>query len=159
MHPDQSPAPADLAVERFQQGFSCSQAVFSVFAPQGGLPEDAALRIAAPFGGGICHCGQICGAVSGALMVLGLLRGNDQPDPDAKEHTRDLGKQVISQFTARHGSISCTGLLGADLSTPEGRQRAREEHLTAKVCPRLVRDAAEVAQAVLDSSADPAPAG
>ncbi len=151
MSPDPAPAaPSELAILRFQQGFACSQAVFSSLVQQGGLPEETALRIAAPFGGGISHTGQICGAVSGALMALGLFRGSDQPDPAAKERTYALAQLLIARFRAIHGSILCRELLGVDMSTPEGLKRVREEKLTARVCPCYVRDAVESALAVLN---------
>ncbi len=166
MPTDQHPAPSDLAVLRFQQGFACSQAVFSSLAcqealapsglaPSGSdpgtqLPEETALRIAAPFGGGISHTGQICGAVSGALMALGLFRGSDRPDQAAKERTYALARQLIARFTESHGSVLCSDLLGADMSTPEGLARVREEKLTQKTCPCLVRDAVESTLAVLN---------
>ncbi len=150
MPPDPAPAPSDLAIQRFQQGFACSQAVFSSLVREGGLPEDTALRIAAPFGGGISHTGQICGAVSGALMALGLYRGSDQPDQAAKECTYALAQLLIARFRAIHGSILCRELLGVDMSTSEGLKRVREEKLTARVCPCYVRDAVESALAVLN---------
>ena len=150
MPTSQTPAPAELAVSRFQQGFACSQAVFSSLVGRGEVSEDAALRIAAPFGGGISHTGQICGAVSGALMALGLSRGSDQPDPAAKEHTYALAQLLIARFRASHGSVLCRDLLGVDISTPEGLKRARDEKLTARVCPCYVRDAVESALTLLN---------
>ncbi len=144
--------PSEVAVSTFQQGFACSQAVFSALAEQEGLPRETALRIAAPFGGGISHTGQICGAVSGALLALGLLRGSDRPDPAAKEHTYELARQLMEHFRERHGSVLCRELLGADMSTPEGLRRVREEKLTARICPCLVRDAVDSALAVLSHS-------
>ena len=63
---------ADQAIACFDDGFSCSQAVFSVFAPQLGLDRVAALKVAGAFGGGMGRMGETCGAVPGALMVSGL---------------------------------------------------------------------------------------
>ena len=61
--------PTQIARDRFAEGFNCSQAVFCAYAPKFGINEEAALKIASPFGGGIAHQGQVCGAVSGALCI------------------------------------------------------------------------------------------
>ena len=63
---------AEVAVDCFEEGFNCSQAVVSAFAPELGLDRETALRVAAAFGGGMGRTGETCGAVSGALMVIGM---------------------------------------------------------------------------------------
>lgn len=66
---------SERAVACFKEGFSCSQAVFSTFAPQLGLECELALKVAGLFGGGMGRLGEVCGAVTGALMALGLKYG------------------------------------------------------------------------------------
>jgi C_GCAxxG_C_C family probable redox protein len=79
---------ADEAVALFQQGFTCSQAVLSVFAKDFGLDRDTALRISQGFGAGIARTDGICGALSGAIMVIGLRYGGISADDNAaKEKT------------------------------------------------------------------------
>jgi C_GCAxxG_C_C family probable redox protein len=72
--------PIQIANERFAQQYSCSQAVFSAFAPQFGISDEQAIKLASPFGGGMARQGQVCGAVSGALMAIGLARGSTDPN-------------------------------------------------------------------------------
>jgi C_GCAxxG_C_C family probable redox protein len=71
--------PPEIAVARFRQDFNCAQSVLVAFAPQLGMDESQALKLASPFGGGVVRRGQICGAVTGALMVLGLAQGRRIP--------------------------------------------------------------------------------
>ena len=61
-----------LALAQFDKGFACSQAVFSAYAEDLGLDQETALKIAGPFGGGTGRKAETCGAVTGALMALGL---------------------------------------------------------------------------------------
>ncbi|MFZ5631777.1 MAG: C-GCAxxG-C-C family protein [Bacillota bacterium] len=66
----------ELAVSSFQEGALCSQALFSTCAVKLGLDRETAMKIATPFGGGMARLGETCGAVTGALMVIGLKYGN-----------------------------------------------------------------------------------
>src|SRR5512146_2591188 len=116
--------PIQLARERFAQGLNCSQAVFSAFASQAGLSEKVALQIASPFGAGIARQGNVCGAVTGALMVLGIQRGNVAPE--GKEETYRMAQEFVRRFEASHGTSLCRELVGHDISTAEGLQAARE---------------------------------
>jgi C_GCAxxG_C_C family probable redox protein len=139
--------PPELAVARFRQNFNCAQSVFAAFAPQLGMDESQALKLASPFGGGVARRGQTCGAVTGALMVLGLAKGADTPA--GKEDAYRLGQEFLQRFESRHGTILCRELIGCDISTPEGRQQAREKGAFTALCPLFVQNAAEIAQAML----------
>ena len=135
----------EIAVASFKAGLSCSQAVLSAFAPGLGLDRPTALRVAAAFGGGMARMGQTCGAVNGALMVIGLQHGHvAAQDKAAKEKTYALVREFVDQFRARNTSLLCRDLLGCDIGTPEGMQLFREKGLNTLVCSRLVRDAAEI---------------
>jgi C_GCAxxG_C_C family probable redox protein len=141
----------DQAMTLFQQGFSCSQAVLAAYAPDLDLPHETALKIAAGFGGGMGRCGEVCGAVTGAIMVVGLHSGSIEPgNTIAKENTYTLTRQVIEQFTERHGSILCRELLGCDIGQPEGLQHAREAQLFTERCPQFVQDAAEIVATLIE---------
>ncbi len=125
-----------IASGQFARGFNCAQSVLSAFADRAGLSTEHALRVAGPFGGGIARSGEMCGALSGALMALGLLYGEDRPE--AKEHIYTIAREFSEQFRRRHGSILCRDLLHHDISTPEGLQAAREQNAFATVCPFVV---------------------
>ena len=81
----------EIAVDLYNSGFLCSQAVFAAFADRCGIKEEAALKIGACFGAGM-RKGEVCGACSGALMVLGMLYGQS-----SKEHPRDRDKAIKSR--------------------------------------------------------------
>jgi C_GCAxxG_C_C family probable redox protein len=140
----------ERAVSCFNDGFSCSQAVLSTYGAQFGLDRDRALKVAGAFGGGMGHMGETCGAVTGALMVIGLKYGQTRvEDKEAKKKTYRLVKEFVEKFSARNGSINCTELLGCDLSTPDGMQRANEQNLFTTRCPKFVQDAAEILEELL----------
>lgn len=141
---------SELAVSRFSEGWSCSQAVLSTFASRLGLEPELAVRVAAPFGGGMARLGRVCGAVTGAFMVIGLKLGNTAAnDQDAKEKTYQYVRELAARFEERHGSIECRDLLEYDLSTPEGLQAAREQGLFTTLCPAFVRTASELVDELL----------
>jgi C_GCAxxG_C_C family probable redox protein len=140
----------DRAVARFGEGLSCTQAVLSTYCSEFGLSRDIALRVACGFGGGMGRMGKTCGAVTGAFLVLGLkYGGTDATDNDKEEKTYALVREFTNEFKLRNGHIGCNELLGYDISTPEGRKEAQEKGLFSTLCPKLVRDAAEILEQLL----------
>ena len=136
---------ADDAHRCFIRRFTCSAAVFSTFSKELGLDPDTAKKIACGFGAGISKTGNICGAVSGAVMVIGLAYGKTEDGDDAATgKTRALVREFLQEFTARHGSVNCTELLGYNLSDPAEYEKARGMKLFTTKCPELVRDAAAI---------------
>jgi C_GCAxxG_C_C family probable redox protein len=140
--------PIKTAQDRFAQGFNCSQAVFSAYASQLGIDDEAALKLASPFGGGVAHQGNVCGAVTGALMALGLARGNAAADK--KDEIYRIAEDFLKRFRERHGTLLCRELIGHDISTPDGLQNARDTGAFKSICPGLVKDAAELVAEFLD---------
>ena len=139
------------ATTSFQNGFNCSQSVFSSFAPGFGLSRDFALRIAAPFGGGMGHMGEVCGAVSGAIMVIGLKTGSTQAgDKEAKETSYQTAREFADRFKERNGTILCRELLGFNINDPDDLQQARENGLFKAKCPKFVQDSAEILNTLLE---------
>jgi C_GCAxxG_C_C family probable redox protein len=132
---------ADKAVEAHKEGYNCSQAVFSAFSDKTGVDEKTARAIAAAFGGGLGRKGFICGAVTGALMVIGAQIGGDK---EKKEENYAKAVRFIDRFTEKHGSIICRKLIECDISKPEGLKKARESGVFEKVCFKLVRNAVEL---------------
>lgn len=133
----------------FEKGYSCSQSVFLAFADQFGIDPDTAARMASAFGGGMGRMGGTCGAVSGALMVLGLSRGGSDPaDKATKEKTYALARSLQETFRARMGALGCNDLLGVDIGTPEGQERARTEG-RFKNCSKYVEQASGILVEIL----------
>jgi C_GCAxxG_C_C family probable redox protein len=140
--------PIQTTQDLFAQGFSCSQAVFSAYAPRFGIDLETALKLASPFGGGVARQGDVCGAVTGALLALGLRRGS--ATVEEKDETYRIAEDFIMRFRGRHGTILCRELIGHDLSTPGGLQSAREQKVFTTICPEVVRDAAELLVQFMD---------
>jgi C_GCAxxG_C_C family probable redox protein len=139
---------SDDALEDFKNGFTCSSAVFSAF--EMGLDCETAKKIACGYGAGISKSGNICGAVSGAIMVIGLKYGKTKRGDDAAtEKTRMLVLKFMQEFTERHGSVNCTELLGYNLSNPEEYDKARDSKLFVTKCPDLVGDAVQILEKIL----------
>lgn len=145
----------DRAVSIFKEGFLCSQAILSVYGDGLGLDRETALKLAAGFGGGMGRTGQTCGAVTGALMVIGLAVGHVTPeDKDGKARTYRAVEDFMRAFEARHDSVNCTELLGCDLGDPEGYRKAKKSGLFFTVCPKFVESAARILERVLDKPED-----
>ncbi|MDD5225101.1 MAG: C-GCAxxG-C-C family protein [bacterium] len=141
---------SDKAVARFAEGFSCSQAVFSVFAEKRGLDRKTAFRISGAFGGGMARMGLVCGAVTGAFMVLGLEYGKTEAkDEGSKEKTYLKVREFAERFRKANGSMVCRELLGFDLSVPEEAAQAHAKGLFKTICPRMVKDAVEILEEML----------
>jgi len=141
----------DNVVSCFKEGFNCAQALISTYGPQLGLSEDAARKISAPFGAGMGCMAEVCGAVTGAFMVIGLKAGNTEAsDKNKKRETTGLVKEFCQQFRSRNESVICRDLLDCDISTPEGMKVAQKEKLFTSKCPKFVRDAAEIVEEILD---------
>jgi C_GCAxxG_C_C family probable redox protein len=141
---------SDAALASFNQGITCSSAVFSAFSEELGLGDKTAKKIGCGFGAGISRTGNICGAVSGAIMVIGLKYGKaEQGDDKATEITRALTREFINEFTQKNGSVNCTELLGYNLSNQDEYEAASREKLFKTKCPECVRDAAAILEKIL----------
>lgn len=135
---------SDRAVELFRKGFSCSQSVFAGYADLFGLDKDTALRIADGFGGGVARRQGICGAVSGAVMLLGLRYGRTvAEDTESHERTCSLANGLIESFIQKYGSTDCRDILGCDWPT------FKSKGLRTSVCEKCVKDAAQMVEELL----------
>jgi C_GCAxxG_C_C family probable redox protein len=140
----------ERAVDNFKQGFNCSQSVCAAYNDQFGLNQDLALRISGAFGGGMGRMAETCGAVTGAVMIIGLKYASTTPgDIKTKENAYAMVREFVDRFKARNHTILCHELLECDISTPEGMKHAREQKLIPRCCPKFVKDAAEILEQIL----------
>jgi len=140
--------PSETAQERFAQGCNCSQAVFSAYASRFGFDDETALKLASPFGGGIARQGYVCGAVTGALMALGLQTGS--ASLETKNEAYKIPEEFVKRFEERYSTILCRQLIEYDLSKPDELQTARESGVFKTKCPEIVKEAAELVSEFLD---------
>ena len=131
---------SELARKNFEDGCNCCQSVVLAFAEEMGLTRETATLLSAGLGGGVGRLREICGAVSGAAIVLGMLHGS--PDPRARERKAALYAEIqrlAAAFAARHRSYICRDLLGlppgADDPVPGVRTSA---YYAARPCAGLV---------------------
>lgn len=139
----------EKAERLFHEGYNCAQAVLVAFGDVTGLDERTAARIASPFGAGMGRLREVCGAFSGALMVLGMQQGPSQPgDREAKRHIYADVQQLAEEFRGQHGSIVCGELLGLRPlpGAPAGEKPRKPP------CPQLVRTAADMIAGMLGLS-------
>jgi len=143
---------AQQAADLHKQGFNCCQAMTIIYGPPFGLAADQAAKVAAGFGGGIGRMGNICGALSGAIMILGLKYGATDPrDKATKMRTYQIVGKVIERFKQACGSTDCRDLLGFDLSTPAGSLRSQQPGAFDK-CADFVREAGEILEDMLSQA-------
>jgi C_GCAxxG_C_C family probable redox protein len=141
---------SEQALQYFTGGFNCSQAVFTAIAERHGFDKELTLKIAAGFGGGIARLQKTCGAVTGAVMAIGLISGSSQADDTLqKEKVYSLTREFIDRFNTKHGTLKCSELLGHSLSTEEDRKEARELNLFETVCNNCVTDAVKILDEML----------
>ena len=131
------------SIELFENGYMCSQAVFAAFSPNLGLDKELALKIGACFGSGM-RKGEVCGACTGALMVLGLKYG------ESKEKSNEACERFLDEFKSENGSYICNDLLGCDISTQEGVKYAVENNLFKEFCPLMVESASKIVKGIIN---------
>jgi C_GCAxxG_C_C family probable redox protein len=120
-----------------------------VFSDELGLPGETAARIASGFGSGMRQ-GEVCGAVTGALMVLGLKYGQGSTDDlEAKVRANALAREFGDRFKALNGSIICRELLGIDIGTEEGSRQARNSGKFDNFCPEMIRAAVKLLEEMI----------
>ena len=130
----------ERALAFFSGGYSCSQSVIAAFAGDFGLDTDMALRIAGGFGGGMGGTGGTCGALSGAVMVIGLrYRGTGPAPSEERDMTYAKVNETVDRFEAMNGARNCRDILGVPIDTFENAQAARDQGLYDKFCPDCVR--------------------
>lgn len=132
----------DEAVALFENGYVCSQAVFAAFSEDFGLSKEQALKIGACFGSGMRKA-EVCGACTGALMVLGLKYG------DNKTKSNEVCNKFLDEFKKENGSIICRDLLKCDISTEEGVKYAKDNNLFNEFCPKMVESASKIVEKII----------
>jgi len=133
----------------FASNFNCAQAVLSSFCEELGLDTETALKIATCFGGGM-RCGELCGAVTGAQMAIGLKYGHYiSDDLETKNNCYAKACEFNDKFKQKNGSLICRELLGYDARIPEQAQKIKELDLHNKLCPALIASAIEIAEEIL----------
>ena len=136
---------SEQAAQLFLSGSNCAQAVMVAFCDVTGLEPAFAAKLSSSFGGGMGRLREVCGAVSGMLMVAGLLYGYDEPgqNDEAKKAHYQLVQELAGQFREQAGSIVCREILKNPPTNPDPSPRTAEYYKT-RPCARMVVTAARI---------------
>ena len=138
------------SAELFDKGYNCAQSVLAGSAADVGIDENTALKIASGFAAGLGYRGEMCGAVIGAYLAIGLKYGFIQPsEQDKKKQTFQIIGEFLDEFRKRNGSILCKELIKYDASNPDQLREAREKNVFREICPKYVQDSAEILEKIL----------
>jgi C_GCAxxG_C_C family probable redox protein len=136
---------SEKATEIFNSGYNCAQAVILAYTDRFNIDKEHALQLTCGFGSGIARMQETCGAVTGAVMVIGLAVGEKIPVfPDRKEKAYELIQEFVKRFLEKNNSIKCRDLLNCDVNTEEGMYLYDLNELHEKVCSKCISDAVEI---------------
>ena len=131
----------EMSMELFNSGFNCAQSVFAPFCEKYGLSREYALKISSGLGAGV-RSGEICGVVSGAVLVVGLKHGQSiAEDSASKSNCYAKTSEFIDHLKMKSRFIICRELLGCDVSTKEGHEQAKKLNLFKTICANMVKNA------------------
>lgn len=143
---------AKKARELFEQGYNCAQAVFAAFCDETNMDFETAIKLAAPFGGGIGRLREVCGAVSGMTMVLGMKYGYTSPtDTQTKMEHYQLTQSLANEFKKENGSFICRELLNLDGAGNPLPEERTPQYYQSRPCADLVESAARIMETYIQS--------
>ena len=133
------------AREYFSLGYNCAQSVLRALLEEKGIFFEEAPILAAGFGGGISRRGEMCGAVTGAIMAIGIILGKQIKDPvEHKNITYNSVNEFIKKFNQIHNTVICNELIGFDISDTVAREKGNEEGIFDNVCPNFIESAIKI---------------
>ena len=140
------------AAELFMDGYNCAQAVAVAFCDVTGLTPDFTAKMVSSFGGGMGRMREVCGAVSGMLMVLSQLYGYDTPGDDiSKKRLYGEVQALAAGFRAENGSIICREILKNPPSDPNPTPRTAEFY-AKRPCAKMVLTAARLIEQFMEEN-------
>jgi len=143
---------AKAATKYFLEGFNCAESSLLALSDLKKINCRYIPKVASGFGGGVGRYGEICGALTGSIMALGLLNGRGRSqgsDKDAKEKIYKIVENYLKEFEKKFGSIRCIDLIDCDLKTPEGQKKARDKNVHKNICAGIVEFAVSEAARLL----------
>jgi C_GCAxxG_C_C family probable redox protein len=138
------------AKDMFLKGYNCAQSILYAFRKELALTEETALKISTGLGAGMARKGEVCGAVTGGILILGMRHGRGlNEDRTATETTYTKTQELMSLFTSKHGSCSCRQLLKAcDLSTQDGQDFFKENDYLNQICLKCVQSVVDILEQI-----------
>lgn len=138
-------------MERFLSGYNCAQAVLYSFCDDLNFDKHTALRLACGFGAGMARAQDVCGAIAGGIIAIGLKHGRGEgQDRASTEDTYHKVRELMSQFESKHGTCICRTLLNdCDLNTPEGQKYFKDNDLLNRTCKGCVQTVVEALEEII----------
>lgn len=138
---------SERAKDLFLSGYNCAQSVLLTFADDLKFSKELAQKMAAGFGGGMGKTQETCGAVTGAIMVLGMLKGEEvNNNEELKTTAYGAVQDLTREFVAAYKTTKCRDIIGCDLNTPEGAEKFKEEKIMEKLCAPCVEKAVQIVE-------------
>jgi C_GCAxxG_C_C family probable redox protein len=134
----------EKALSYFKEQYNCSQSVFAAYSEKFGIKEIDAHKIAIGFGGGIGRTQDICGAVTGAIMVLGCKYFNENDIAGSKTIVYEKTKEFIAKFKEIHKTVNCLELTGVDINKEGGSGLFKTLNIHENKCNGYVKDACKI---------------
>ncbi|MFX0212021.1 MAG: C-GCAxxG-C-C family protein [Candidatus Hodarchaeota archaeon] len=129
------------AVDLFRSGLNCAEAVSQAILNYFKFDSERIKGVAMGFGGGLGRYGSVCGAVSGSVIAIGVVKNKDNQDSKDKEIRKEVYEkslQLVEGFEKEFGSPNCRDLIGGDLRNPEDIKRLAKQNLKENLCVNLV---------------------
>lgn len=141
---------SEVAANKFSSGYNCAQSVLYSFCDYLQLDKNLALKLACGFGAGMGRNQEVCGAVSGGILVIGIKHGRGiNEDRQVTENTYKLTQELMNRFEQEHGSCVCRQLLDeCNLLTEEGQKRFRENDYFNKICIKCVQSVVKILEKI-----------
>jgi C_GCAxxG_C_C family probable redox protein len=133
---------SEQAVSKFEEGYNCAQSVIFTFCDDLKMDKDLGLKMACGFGGGMARNGEVCGAVTGGIIVIGAKYGRGENDDRTfTDRTYTKTRELMNRFSEIHGTFICRRLLnGCELTSEEGQKSFKENDLFNKICKPCIKD-------------------
>ena len=143
---------AEKAEKLFKEGYNCSQAVVGAFSDKLSLDKETLMKLSSSFGGGMGRLREVCGAVSGMFVVLGLIKGYNSPDDnDGKKAHYENIQALAKEFEEENGSRICRELLGLSVKKEEPTPEKRtEEYYKKRPCVEMVKSAVAILEKIIE---------
>jgi C_GCAxxG_C_C family probable redox protein len=144
---------AETAAEYMRGGLNCAQSIVKAFSTELAMEESDAVKMAASLGAGLGRNGYVCGALSGAALVIGARYGNSDPaDTAGRDKAYATADALLEKFKKEYHTVLCRELLSIDLKNPAELNRAREAGVFRNQCPLFVLSAGRILEDILEAA-------